>query len=104
MASMLADLRLQLYDLELREDEVLRDLARYGIPPQERQAAYIAAWVEMLFSLLLFLAQDDEEELKRLCSARRWFFESMAELADRPGARDPLLEARSCGPSSVLPA
>jgi hypothetical protein len=83
----IADLSMQLYDLEHKEAEVLRDLGRYGAPEQASEADYIDSWVEMVFAILSFLAQGDEEELKRLTSAREWFFESMAGWRARPGTR-----------------
>lgn len=83
----LAELSIRMHDLELKEDEVLRDLARFGAPEQEAEAEYIEAWIEMLFAILSCLAEDDDEELKRLDSARRWFNESFDLWRNKPGTR-----------------
>lgn len=80
----LAELSIRMHDLELKEYEAL---PRSGLRRLDLEASYIAAWTEMLFSLLTHLAEGDEEEVERLTQARRWFNESMAALHQRPGSR-----------------
>ena len=87
MVSTLADLSMQLHELELKQDEVLRDLARYGAPEQNREAEYIEALVDMLFAILCYMAQDDEEELKRLTTAHKWFRDDFTSWRNKPGSR-----------------